>query len=394
MREVVIVAAKRTPIGSFGGAFKEIDAARLGEVCARGALDSIGLDPQSVDMLVLGNALQAGLGQNLARQVAIRAGMRPQASSFVVNMVCGSGLKAVELAAQTIMLGNADIVAAGGSENMSRAPYLLHNNRFGQKMGSGVLVDSMIHDGLTDAFHNYHMGVTAENLAEKYGITREEQDEFASQSQQKAIKAMEDKTFADELTFVNIPQRKGEALIIDQDEYPRAGVTAQSLAKLRPAFKDGGSVTAGNSSGINDGAAMVILMSKDKARSLGLKPMASIESCASAGVLPEFMGTGPIPSTKAALAKAKLTIDDIDLVEANEAFAVQALVVTRELGLNMRKVNVNGGAIALGHPIGASGARALVSLVHELQRRKLTHGLATLCIGGGQGISMIIRRAE
>jgi len=391
MREVVIVSAKRTSIGSFGGQFKDVTATDLGVAAVKAALEEVGV--KEVDEVIFGNVLHIGLGQNIARQVALKSGLGVGTSSFVVNHVCGSGLKAVQLGAQAIALGSADIVVAGGTENMSRAPYILPDARWGQRMGDGKMLDSMVFDGLTDVFNNYHMGITAENVAKKYGYTRLEQDTVAAESQNKAEKAIKEGKFCDEITPVMIPQRKGDPLIIDKDEYPRAGVTVDSLAKLRPAFDKEGTVTAANASGINDGAAALVLMSKEKAQSLGNTPLAKIKASAVAGVEPSIMGTGPIPSTRKALKMANLEIDQIDLIEANEAFAAIALCVTRELNIPVDRVNVNGGAIALGHPIGASGARILVTLLHEMKRRGSLYGLATLCVGGGQGISMIVERA-
>jgi len=392
MREVVVVSAARTAIGSFGGAFKDVSAVALGKAALSGALGKIGLDPGEVDEVIFGNVLQAGLGQDVARQIAKGCALPDAVSSFVVNKVCASGLKAVALGAASILLGEAQVVACGGTENMSQAPYLLRDARWGQRMGDGKLIDSLVADGLTDAQWQYHMGVTAENIARKYGISRQRQDEFAALSQNKAERAIAAGAFADEIVPVDIPQRKGDPLVVAADEYPRAGVSAQSLAKLRPAFDKEGSVTAANASGINDGAAALVLMSRDKAKSLGLTPLASIKGWASAGVPSEIMGTGPIPATRKALDNCGLALSDIDLVEANEAFAVQALSVMDELGLNPDIVNVNGGAIALGHPIGASGARILVTLLHEMGRRSSRYGLATLCVGGGQGLAMIVQR--
>lgn len=392
MNEVVIVSAVRTAIGAFGGAFKDVSAVSLGTTAVKIALEKINLNPAEVDEVIFGNVLQAGLGQNVARQISIHTGIPIEVPSYTINKVCGSGLKAVQLAAQAILAGQAEVVIAGGTENMSQAPYLLPTTRWGQRMGDGNIIDSMVNDGLMDAFNHYHMGITAENITEKYDITREMQDELAMNSQNKAEKAMQEGKFKDEIVSVEVPQRKGEPKIIDTDEYPRAGVTIESLSKLRPAFKKDGSVTAANSSGLNDGAAVLVVMSKNKAESLGLTPLVTIKSAESAGVAPELMGTGPIPATKKALKKAGLTIQDLDLVEANEAFAAQALSVVNELGINKDIVNVNGGAIALGHPIGASGARILVTLIHEMGKRKVKNGLATLCIGGGQGIAMIVER--
>ena len=392
MKQAVIISATRTPVGSFGGAFKDVDAVELGTIAVREALNRANLDPAAVEEVIFGNVLQAGLGQNVARQVAIRAGIPETVTSYTVNKVCGSGLKAVALAAQAIKAGDGDIFVVGGTENMSRAPYLLPSHRWGQRMGSGQVVDYMVADGLTDIFINDHMGVTAENIVEQYGLTREEQDEFAVTSQRKAEAAIKSGRFKDEIVPVVIPQRKGEPLVVDTDEHPRFGTTKEALAKLRPAFKENGTVTAGNASGINDGAAALVVMSKDKAEKLGLKPMAEIVGYASAAVDPSIMGTGPIPASRKVMDKAGLSIDNMDLVEANEAFAAQALAVARDLNFNRDKVNVNGGAIALGHPIGASGARILVTLLHEMEKRDSQTGLATLCIGGGQGIAMIVKR--
>jgi len=392
LKEVVIVSAVRTPIGSFGGAFKDVSAVKLGAVALTRALENISLSPNDVDEVIFGNVLQAGLGQNVARQIAIEAGVPVNVPSFAVNKVCASGLKAVQLGMQAIQLGDAEIVACGGTENMSQAPYIAPNARWGLRMGDAKLVDSLVSDGLTDVLNNYHMGVTAENIAKQYGISREKQDRLALDSQHKAEAAIKNGKFADEIAPVHIPQRKGDPIVVDTDEYPRIGATLESLTKLRPAFDKEGSVTAGNASGINDGAAALILMRKEKADSLGLKPLASIAAIASAGVNPEIMGTGPIPATRKALAKCGLSIADIGLVEANEAFAVQAQCVIDELGLNPDIVNVNGGAIALGHPIGASGARILVTLLHEMKRRNTRYGLATLCVGGGQGLSIILAK--
>ena len=393
MREVVIVAAQRTPIGAFGGAFKDVSAVELGKVAVKGALDSINLDPKEVDELIFGNVLGAGLGQNVARQVAVGAGIPIEKPSVTINKVCGSGLKTVSLAAQSIIAGDADVIVAGGTENMSASAFVLPGARWGLRMGDGKVVDTMLKDGLMDAFGDYHMGITAENIAEKFNLSREEQDELATSSQNKAEAAITSGRFKEEIVPVSVPQRKGDDLVVDTDEYPRFGATQEGLAKLRPAFKrDGGTVTAANSSGINDGAAALILMSREKAEALGLEVLASIKSYASAGVDPSIMGTGPIPATRIALEKAGLTIDDIDLVEANEAFAAQALCVLKDLEIDMEKVNVNGGAIALGHPIGASGARIFVTLLHEMKKRDVKRGLATLCIGGGQGISVVVER--
>jgi acetyl-CoA C-acetyltransferase len=392
MKKVVIVSAARTPVGSYGGVFKNTNAVELGKVAVKAAIERAGVKAEMIDEVIFGNVLQAGLGQNVARQVAIGAGIPDYVTAYTVNKVCGSGLKTVALAAQAIKAGDAEIVVVGGTENMSMAPYLLPNNRWGQRMGNGQVIDYMVADGLTDIFNNYHMGITAENIVEKYGLTREEQDELAYNSQIRAEKAVKEGRFKEEIVPVEIPQRKGDPVVVDTDEYPKFGTTMETLAKLRPAFKKDGSVTAGNASGINDGAAAFVVMSEDKAKELGLKVMAEIVSYASGGVDPAIMGTGPIPASKNALDKAGLKIDDIELIEANEAFAAQALSVAKELNFDMEKVNVNGGAIAIGHPIGASGARILVTLLHEMEKRDNKLGLATLCIGGGQGISMVVKR--
>lgn len=392
MREVVIASAVRTPIGSFGGSLKDVKATDLGALVISEAIKRAQIKPEDVDEVILGNVLQAGLGQNPARQSAIKAGLKHTIPSMTINKVCGSGLKAVNLAAQAIMLGDADVVIAGGMENMSQAPYILPKARWGYRMGHGALVDIMIQDGLWCAFDDTHMGITAENIAEQYGITREEQDKFAAISQQRVEKALAENRFQEEIVPVEVPQRKKDPIIFAQDEFPRAGVTEGALAKLRTAFKKDGTVTAGNASGINDGAAALVVMSKEKADQLGVQPLVTIKAYASAGVEPRIMGTGPIPATKKALEKAGLTISDLDLVEANEAFAAQSLAVLKELGFDPEKVNVNGGAISLGHPIGASGARILVTLIHEMLKRDSKTGLATLCIGGGQGVATIIQR--
>ena len=392
MKKVVIVSAARTPVGSYGGVFKNTSAVELGKIAVKAAMERAGLKPEMVEEVIFGNVLQAGQGQNVARQVAIGAGIPDYVTAYTVNKVCGSGLKTVALAAQAIKAGDAEVLVVGGTENMSMAPYLLPNNRWGQRMGNGQVIDYMVADGLTDIFNNYHMGITAENIVEKYGLTREEQDELAYNSQIRAEKAVKEGRFKEEIVPVEIPQRKGDPVVVDTDEYPKFGTTMEALGKLRPAFKKDGSVTAGNASGINDGAAAFVVMSEEKAKELGLKVMAEIVSYASAGVDPAIMGTGPIPASRSALEKAGLKIEDIDLIEANEAFAAQALSVAKELKFDMEKVNVNGGAIAIGHPIGASGARILVTLLHEMEKRDNKLGLATLCIGGGQGISMVVRR--
>lgn len=393
MKRAVIVSAVRTAIGSFGGSLATTPVVELGALVIREALTRVGLRGDQVDEVIMGNVLQAGLGQNPARQAAIKAGIPHDVPSYTVNKVCGSGLKAVSLAVGAVLLGDAEVVVAGGMENMSLAPYLLEKARSGYRMGNAELIDSMIKDGLWDAFNNYHMGITAENLAEKYGISRAEQDAFAVWSQEKAERAIRGGKFKEEIVPAVIPQRKGDPLVFAQDEFPRFGTTLEKLAVLKPAFKEGGTVTAGNASGINDGAAVVVVMSAEKAQSLGLTPLAGVKSYASAGVDPRYMGLGPVPATRKALAKAGLRLEDLDLLEVNEAFAAQSLAVARELKWDPEKVNVNGGAIALGHPIGASGARILVTLLYELKRRQAQLGLATLCIGGGQGIAMVVERA-
>lgn len=391
--EVVIVSAVRTAIGNFMGTLSSIPAPKLGAIVLEGALEKAGVAKEMVGEVILGNVLQAGLGQNPARQAAIQAGLAHEVPSMTINKVCGSGLKAVHLAAQSIQLGESDVVLAGGFENMSQAPYLLEGARGGYRMGDQKVVDSMIRDGLWCAFHDVHMGITAENLCERYGLTREEQDEFAAWSQAKAEKAIAEGRFKDEIIPVPIPQKKGDPILFAVDEFPRAGTTVESLGKLRPAFKKDGSVTAGNASGINDGAAALLLMSRQRAEELGVKPLARIVANASAGVDPKYMGIGPVPATKRVLEKAGLNLDQIDLIEANEAFAAQSLAVGKELGFDREKLNVNGGAIALGHPIGASGARVLVTLIHELHKRnEARYGLATLCIGGGQGVATIVEK--
>lgn len=389
MRDVVIVSAVRTPIGSFGGVFKDTSAVDLGVTAVKDAISRINLDAELIDEVILGNVLQGGLGQNVARQISVNSGIPLSVPSYTVNEVCGSGLKTVQLAAQSIKSGEADVVVAGGAESMSLSPYVVPSLRFGKKMGNVTMVDTMINDGLTDAFAGYHMGITAENVAEKYGITREMQDELALSSQLKAESAMKENRFKDEIVPVEIKKRR-TVEIIDKDEYPKHGMTIEKLSNLRPAFKSEGTVTAGNASGINDGAAILILMSNEKAEELGITPLAKITSYANVGVPPEIMGIGPIPASRKALDLAGLTMDDIDLIEANEAFASQALAVKNELNIDDSKINVNGGAIALGHPIGASGARILVSLVYEMQKRNAKNGLATLCVGGGQGVAMIV----
>ena len=390
--KAVIVAAGRTAVGSFGGALADIPAAQLGAKVIAALLEKSGVKPDQIDEVILGQVLTAGVGMNPARQAAIYAGLPDSVPCMTINKVCGSGLKSVAMAAQIIRAGDAEILIAGGQESMSLAPHVLPNSRTGKKMGDWPLKDHMINEGLTDVFNNYHMGVTAENIARKYGFTREEQDQFAAESQQKTEAAQKAGKFDEEIIPVEIPQRKGDPVVFAKDEFPRAGVTAEGLAKLKPAFDKEGTVTAGNASGINDGAAAVIVMSESKARELGLEPIATIAAYASAGVDPKIMGTGPIPATKQCLKKASWAIGDLDLIEANEAFAAQAMSVNKDLGWDTSKVNVNGGAIAIGHPIGASGCRILVTLLHEMKRSDAKKGLATLCIGGGQGIALAVER--
>jgi acetyl-CoA C-acetyltransferase len=391
--KAIIVDACRTAIGSFGGALKEIPATELGSTVIKSALERAGLDPGDVDEVIMGNVLQAGLGMNPARQSAIAAGIPDSVPSFTVNKVCGSGLKSIALAAQSIAAGDGDLIVAGGMESMSRAPYLLTNARWGYRLGNGELVDSMLSEGLTCAMAGCHMGVTAENIAARSGITRKQQDEFAAESQRRVAAAISSGRFAEEIVPVLIPQKKGEALAFQTDEHPRPDSTAEKLARLNPAFQpEGGTVTAANASGLNDGAAALVIASPERARLMELAPLAQIVSYASAGVDPRYMGLGPIPAVERALEKAGLNAADIDLFELNEAFAAQSLAVISELGLDPARVNVNGGAIALGHPIGASGARVLVTLLYEMRRRNLRRGLAALCIGGGQGIAMIVER--
>ena len=391
-RDVVIIAAVRTAIGSFGGVFSDIPAHMLGARAISGLLQRSGCKPEWVSEVIMGQVLTAGCGQNPARQAAIAAGLPHDIPSMTINKVCGSGLKAVHLAAQAIACGDAEVVIAGGQENMSLSAHVLPRSRNGQRMGDWSLRDTMIVDGLWDAFNDYHMGTTAENIVQKFGIAREEQDEFAAASQQKTEAAQAANRFRDEIIPVEVPQKKGDPLRIERDEFPRAGVTTAGLAKMRPAFSKDGTVTAANASGLNDGAAAVLVMSAAKAAQLGLKPLAKIKAYASAGVDPAIMGTGPIPATQRCLDRAGWKVSDLDLIEANEAFAAQAISVNRGLGWDTAKVNVNGGAIALGHPIGASGCRILVTLLHEMQRRDAHKGLATLCIGGGQGVALAVER--
>ena len=388
----VIIGAGRTAIGTFSGSLANTPAHELGSQVIKGLLERTGVDPEQIDEVILGQVLTAGTGQNPARQAMINAGLPASVPAMTINKVCGSGLKAVHLASQAIQCGDASLIIAGGQENMSMSPHVLPKSRNGTKMGNWPLVDSMINDGLWDAFNDYHMGVTAENIAKKYNFSREDQDEFAAQSQQKTEAAQKANRFQDEIIPIKIPQRKGDPVIFSVDEFPRAGATADGLGKLRPAFDRNGTVTAGNASGINDGAAAVIVTTEAKAKELGISPLARIVAYSNAGVEPEIMGTGPIPATQRCLQRAGWSVEDLDLVEANEAFAAQAMSVNQDLGWDTAKVNVNGGAIALGHPIGASGARILVTLLYEMQRRDVQKGLATLCIGGGMGVALAVER--
>lgn len=394
MKEVVIVGAARTAIGTFGGSLKNVPARTLGAICIKEAIKRAGLKPEQVEEVIMGDVLQGGLGQNVARQMSLDAGLPVEVPAMTINKVCGSGLRAVELAAQIIKAGDEDIIVAGGAENMSATAYSVPSARWGQRMFDGKMVDMMVKDGLWDAFNNYHMGITAENVAEKWGLTREELDEFSVNSQKKAEAAIKSGQFKDEIVPVEIPQRKGDPIIFDTDEHPKFGTTIEKVAKLKPAFKkDGGVVTAANASGINDSGAAVVVMSADKAKELGLKPLVKIVSYASAGVDPKIMGVGPVPASQKALAKAGLEVKDMDLYEANEAFAAQSLAVGKELGFDSEKLNVNGGAIALGHPIGASGCRILISLMYEMMKRPdAKKGLATLCIGGGMGTAVVVEK--
>jgi acetyl-CoA C-acetyltransferase len=394
MEDAVIVSAVRTPVGTFGGQFKEIPATELGAKAIEAALERAGISPEDVDEVVLGCVLQAGLGQNPARQAAMGAGIPKEVPATTINMLCGSGLKAVAIASQMIRAGDVDVVVAGGMENMTRAPYLVPTGRFGARMGPAQMIDSMVHDGLMDAFNDIHMGITAENLAEQYGISREAQDEFAASSQQKAEAAIEAGTFKEEIVPIEIADRKGTK-VVDTDEHPRAGVTAESLGKLRAAFKkQDGTVTAGNASGVNDGAAAIVVMSASKAQELGLEALGTVESYASVGVEPKIMGIGPVPAVRKALERAGLELADVDVFELNEAFAAQSLAVVQELGIEDDRINHHGGAIAIGHPIGASGGRILVTLLHEMKRTGAHRGLATLCVGGGQGQAAVIRNGN
>ena len=392
MRNVVIASAVRTPVGSFGGALKPLSGIELGAIAAREAIKRAGIDASKIDEVILGNVLQAGLGQNPARQIAMHAGIPKEVPAMTINKVCGSGLRAVSLAAQLIKAGDAEIVLAGGAESMTNSPYVLPNMRYGARMGDVKAVDVMIKDGLLDAFNGYHMGITAENINEQWGQSREDQDKFAVASQNKAEAAQKAGKFDEEIVPVEITDKKGNVTVVDKDEYIKYGQTMETLAKLKPAFKKDGSVTAGNASGINDGAACLIVMSEEKAKELGIEPLAKIVSYASAGVDPYIMCIGPVPASTKALEKAGLKVEDIDLFEANEAFAAQSCAVAKDLNLDIEKVNVNGGAIAIGHPIGASGARILTTLLYEMKRSDKKRGLATLCIGGGQGTALIVER--
>ncbi len=392
MNKVVIVSATRTAVGKFGGTLKDMLAGQLGSVVLKDALKRVDLDPGEVDEVIMGNVIAGGQGMNVARQSSIWAGIPDKVPAYAVNKVCGSGLKSVVLGAQSIMLGDQDIVLAGGVEAMSASVYALKKARWGIRMGNDEVIDTMVYDGLWDIFKNVHMGITAENIAERYNISREEQDEFAANSQSKAEAAIKAGKFKEEIVPVTVPQPKGEPIAFDTDEFPRFGTTASVLSRLKPAFKKGGTVTAGNSSGVNDGAAAVVLMSEQKAKEKGLKPMATIVGYGYCGIHPEIMGMGPVCATRVALKRAGLTMDDIDLIEENEAFAAQSIAVDRELGWDVNKANVNGGSIALGHPIGSTGSRILATLLYELRRRDGTYGLATMCIGGGMGIAVVVKR--
>lgn len=393
MREIVIVGAARTPIGAFGGSLKDVSARRLGAICIKEAVKRAGIDDLTlIDEVIMGNVLQGGLGQNVARQMSIDAGIPESVPAFTLNKVCGSGLRSVALAAQIIKAGDADIIIAGGAENMSSSGYIIPSARWGARMGDAKMIDIMLNDGLMDAFNDIHMGITAENIVDQWELTRRELDEFAVESQNKAVEAIKKGKLKEEIVPVEIIRKKGKKEIFDTDEYPKEGVTLESIKGLRAAFKKDGIVTAANASGINDSGAAVVVMSKDKADEMKIKPLCNIVSYASAGVDPKIMGIGPVPSTRKALEKAGMSMEEIDLIEANEAFAAQSVAVGKELGFDMDKLNVNGGAIALGHPIGASGCRILITLIYEMQRRSAKTGLATLCIGGGQGTSMVISR--
>ncbi len=392
MREIFIVDGVRTAIGSFGGSLADFSSVELGKLVTKAVMERAGVKPADIDEVLMGSIYQAGLGQGVARQVAIGAGIPAEKTAVTLNMLCGSGMRTVATAAQNILCGDAEMIIAGGTESMTNAPYLLKKARYGYRMGHGELIDSMIGDGLWDVFNNYHMGMTAENLVARFGLTREEQDKFAAESQNKAEKALKENRFADEIVPVMIPQRKGDPVAFAKDEYPKAGVTPEGLAKLRPAFKKDGTVTAGNASGINDGAAALLLASGEAVKKHNLKPMAKLVSYGWAGVDPSVMGIGPVEAVRKALKKAGWQLKDVELIEANEAFAAQALSVASELGFNKDIVNVNGGAIALGHPVGASGARIIVTLLHEMKKRGVKKGLATLCIGGGMGIAVCVER--
>jgi acetyl-CoA C-acetyltransferase len=392
MRDVVIVSAVRTAVGTFGGTLKDIPAIDLGKIAVEEALKRAKVKPEQVEEVILGNVLQAGQGQNPARQVLIRSGIPKEIPATTINKVCASGLKSVMMAAQAIKAEDVDIVVAGGFESMSQAPFYVPGARWGYRMNDGALIDGMIHDGLLDIFNHYHMGITAENVAEKFGVSRQDQDALALKSQQNAGRAIKEGRFKEEIVPVMIPQKKGNPIVFDTDEHPRPNTTKEALAGLRPAFKKDGTVTAGNASGINDSAAALVIMSADKAKALGLPPIARIKSYATAGVAPDIMGTGPVPASQNALKKAGLTVKDLDLIEANEAFAAQAVYVNRMMGWDPAKVNVNGGAIAIGHPIGASGARILVTLLYEMKKRQARYGIATLCVGGGMGGALIAER--
>ena len=392
MREVVIVSAARTAVGTFGGALRDIPAVELGKIAIEEALKRAKIKAEQVEEVILGNVLQAGQGQNPTRQALIRAGIPKEVPGTTINKVCASGLKSVMMAAQAIKAGDADLIVAGGMESMSQAPFYVPGARWGYRMNDGALVDGMIQDGLLDIFNRYHMGITAENVADRFGVSRQDQDALALKSQQKAGKAIQSGRFKEEITPVIIPQKKGNPIVFETDEHPRPNTTREALEALKAAFKKDGTVTAGNSSGINDGAAALIVMSAEKAKALGLEPMARIKSYATAGVAPEIMGTGPVPASQKALAKSALTVKDLDLIEANEAFAAQAVYVNRMMGFDPEKVNVNGGAIALGHPIGASGARILITLLFEMKKRQVRYGLATLCVGGGMGAAMVVEK--
>ncbi|WP_018922378.1 acetyl-CoA C-acetyltransferase [Salsuginibacillus kocurii] len=390
MREVVIASAARTPIGNFGGSLSSLSAVDLGVSASKAAVERAGIEAEEINEVIVGNILSAGLGQNVARQVALQSGLPDSTPAIAINKLCGSGLRSVSMAAQFIALGDADVILAGGTESMSNAPYVVPNARWGARMGDSKMVDTMLKDGLMDAFSDVHMGITAENIAERWGFSRDDQDEFALRSQQRAEQAQKEGRFEEEIVPVTIPKRKGEDVIVSDDEFPKHGLTIDQLERMKPAFKKEGSVTAGNASGINDGAAMLVVMAKEKAEELGVEPLATIRSYGNAAIDPQIMGYGPVPATKQALERAKLSVEELDLIEANEAFAAQSLAVVKDLQLPEDKVNQYGGAIALGHPIGASGARVLTTLLYGLKREQKQTGLATLCIGGGQGTALIV----